>query len=166
MALGTTFLAPANAWTNGNFAGANGTINGAAAASDWFRLTGVIVLPGIELPSASRAVFVMRPYAQELLMCQRYYWRDNAPSQWLYSESVSVGAGSNNAIFSVPFRPQMRAAPTITLPTFTLIGCNTPAVGNNGPNGCEIRGASTGAAGSRIVFYGPSGPFIADARYP
>ena len=41
--------------------------------SDIFRITGVVVLPGIEAPSAARSPLIMRPYDQELLTCQRYW---------------------------------------------------------------------------------------------
>ena len=49
-----------------------GQINAVAATTDVFRITGVTVLPGNEAPSAARSPFVMRCYAHELVLCQRY----------------------------------------------------------------------------------------------
>jgi hypothetical protein len=54
-----------------------------------FRLTGVVVLPGIEAPSAARAPFIMRPFDQELLLCQRYYEKS-------YDYNVALGSVSSN----------------------------------------------------------------------
>ena len=75
MAVDSVLTAPAaNTWVAGNFIGAPGHVNGgngAAATTDAFRVTGVVVLPGIEAPSAARSSFIMRPYDQELLTCKR-----------------------------------------------------------------------------------------------
>ena len=73
MMAGSTLQGPANAWAAGNYIAATGTTNGVAATSDVMVITGVTVLPGIEAPSAGRSAFIMRPYDQELVTCQRYY---------------------------------------------------------------------------------------------
>jgi len=70
---GSSGLGTANTWAASNLFGVTGTINGAAATTDVFQITGLIVLPGIELPSSTRAPFIMRPFDQELMLCQRYY---------------------------------------------------------------------------------------------
>jgi hypothetical protein len=76
MAAGATPTAPsANTWFGINYSAAPGQVNAAQATSDRFRITGVVVLPGIEAPSAARSPLIMRPYDQELLTCQRYYER-------------------------------------------------------------------------------------------
>ena len=70
MASGTTYSASsANNWVAGNFVAAPGQVNGITATSDVFRITGVVVLPGIEAPSAARSPFIMRPFDQELVTC-------------------------------------------------------------------------------------------------
>jgi hypothetical protein len=74
MACGTTYQATAGAWTGvGQSFAVTGTTNGVAATTDTFQITGVVVLPGIELPLAARAPFIMRPFDEELRICQRYY---------------------------------------------------------------------------------------------
>lgn len=50
-----------------------GSVNGAAAATDRFAVTGVVMLAGNELPDASRAPFLMRHQVVELPMLQRYF---------------------------------------------------------------------------------------------
>ncbi len=50
-----------------------GITNGIAATTDTFQITGVVILPGIQLLTATQSPNIMRPYDQELLLCQRYY---------------------------------------------------------------------------------------------
>lgn len=74
MACGTVYTAPsANAWLAGNYIAAPGQVNAVAATTDAFRLTGVAILPGYVPLTASRSPFIMRPFEQELIACQRYY---------------------------------------------------------------------------------------------
>jgi hypothetical protein len=61
-------------WAGSDYSGAASTTNGVAATSDTFQITGVIAVPGIELPAA----LIMRPADQELRLCQRYYERFGA----------------------------------------------------------------------------------------
>jgi hypothetical protein len=80
-ACGTTFTAPSfNSWLTTNYVGGPGQVNGAAATTDNLYLAGVVVLPGVEAPSAARSPYIMRPYDQELLTCQRYYEKTYASS--------------------------------------------------------------------------------------
>ena len=110
MACGTTNTIPvANTWTAGNYSAAPGQVNGVAATSDVFRLTGVVVLPGIEAPSAARSALIMRPYDQELLTCMRY-WRKFTYVQGAYMPVVGASIYATNAL-----SPLMRATPTIAV---------------------------------------------------
>jgi hypothetical protein len=88
VACGTTFVAPSeNTWLTGNYLGAAAQVNGVAATSDAFRITGVVVLPGNEAPPAARSPLIMRPFDQELMVCQRYYQKS-------YDYSVVPGTAS------------------------------------------------------------------------
>jgi hypothetical protein len=108
MGCGTTFTAPAaNAWQAGNYIAAPGQVNAVAATTDAFRLTGVVVLPGSQAPTAAQSPMIMRPYDQELVTCQRY-WQ---PS-WLIWNGYA-NPGSNFYGTSSLLTP-MRAAPTLT----------------------------------------------------
>jgi hypothetical protein len=110
MGAGTTYTAPsANTWLAGNYQAAPGQVNAVATTADVFRITGVTVLPGNEAPSAARSPFVMRPYPQELALCQRYY-------QKIYTaiRFYCAAANASNAN-EYPLVVEMRAAPTNTL---------------------------------------------------
>ena len=106
---GTTYTAPtANIWLNVQYSAGPGQINAVAATSDTFRITGVIVLPGTEAPSAARSPLIMRPYPQELDICKRY-WR-------LITPDTRFDARNASSIleWSYPLSPEMRVSPTVT----------------------------------------------------
>jgi Protein of unknown function (DUF2793) len=105
----------------------NSTQNNLSATNDATLVTGLIVLPGLELPSSSRAPFLMRPFDQEILLCRRYFQKSynyaTAPGanlgtegsgelfmfDWGASNAASIAGGSGR------FIPPMRAAPTFTI---------------------------------------------------
>ena len=69
VAAGATMIAPSSGvWHAANYTAGPGQVNGASTAGN-FRITGVVVLPGIEAPSAARSPLIMRPYDQELVTC-------------------------------------------------------------------------------------------------
>ena len=108
VAAGSSFIAPAaNAWNSANYIAAPGQINGVAATTDLFRLTGVVVLPGTEAPSAARSPLIMRPYDQELLTCRRYWQRIDIV-QGFYSPAAGPILRA-----TVPLVPPMRDTPTM-----------------------------------------------------
>jgi hypothetical protein len=51
----------------------NSTPNTVGAINQYAAITGVVILPGLEAPSAARSPLIMRPYDQELLTCKRYW---------------------------------------------------------------------------------------------
>jgi hypothetical protein len=129
VASGATYIAPAaNTWYGANYMAAPGQVNGVGATSDVFRLTGVVMLPGTEAPSASRSALLMRPFDQELTTCKRY---------WNRMQSLIVSGYSPNALYTYhAFTfPEMRAIPTLACtvtsnnstggPTFTTVNVNT-----------------------------------------
>jgi hypothetical protein len=106
-ACGPTVTAPAaNTWYSAGYVGAPGQVNGVASAA-YFKIAGVVVLPGIEAPSAARSPLIMRPYDQELLTCRRYW----AP----INMEVNGYSTAGGQVFSnfTPFHVPMRAAPTL-----------------------------------------------------
>jgi len=118
LACGTTLTAPAaNTWTAGNFIAAPGQVNAMASTSDSFRLTGVIVLPGIQAPTAAQSPLLMRPYDQELITCKRYWEKVRA-----YQVSYSI-AGTSVVATTAPFSVEKRANPTQVLLATALNNC-------------------------------------------
>jgi hypothetical protein len=114
LACGATLTAPSTGvWHNASYVAAPGQVNGVAATSDAFRITGVVVLPGIEAPSAARASLIMRPYDQELLTCQRYY-RQYGGLTAIQSVANGQCYAATGAMVFEHFSPDMRAAPTFT----------------------------------------------------
>ena len=101
---GSTYTtASSSIWISGNYVAVAGATNGTASTTDYMQITGVTLLPGIELPSAARARFVMRPYDQEWTLCRRYYRT--------IQSGVGVAYASTVARFNIPHEG-MRAAPT------------------------------------------------------
>ena len=177
MAAGSNYTGPANVWTTSGFAsGANGTINGAQATSDVFQITGVLVLPGLDLPSAARAPLIMRPYDQEILIAKRYYEKSydtgvrpgsisEVGDEYFYVAGTITGGGS-----SARFKVNKCAAPQITL--------YSPATGAAAKIRDYVAGADVNGTADRIGINGfrwygnsvASGPiafgahYVADAR--
>ncbi|MEY9184709.1 hypothetical protein ABIG06_006257 [Bradyrhizobium sp. USDA 326] len=138
MANGATLQAPANAWFAGNVIGPTGTINGAQAATDTFQITGLIMLPGLELPSQARSPFVQRTYDAELVTCMRYLEATQAPGAiaegyfynaqvffWLYHHRVPKrttpglivkGATSDFGVYRVGANNPINTAPSLDNP--------------------------------------------------
>jgi hypothetical protein len=125
LACGTTFAGTAATWAATAYVAVTGTTNGVAATSDVFQVTGLIVLPGIELPSSSRAALIMRSFDQEWLACLRYYEKScdygTAP---LSASNVAgsvwgVATSTTTIVTSIIFKVPKRAGPTLTPWSFT-----------------------------------------------
>jgi hypothetical protein len=150
---GSTQTAPsANTWLAGSYLAAPGQVNGVAATSDFFRLTGVVVLPGIEAPSAARAPLIMRPYDQELLTCRRYFCGFGGLTA-SYAPFFGYSITTTQALIWCPFPVEMRA-----YPTFSFDASNYTLV-NNVNNNAAITSASINSASpkSAMLLFGSSG---------
>jgi hypothetical protein len=110
LACGSGVIAPSlNTWLAGNYVAGPGQLNGIAAANNAIRITGVVVLPGIEAPSAVRSPFIMRPYDQELVTLQRLYQKVSAGGGGITNGSAGVYG------WSFPLPTVMRAAPAASI---------------------------------------------------
>jgi hypothetical protein len=121
MMAGSSRVQTADTWTvtPANHAyGATGTINGAAATSDYMNVTGVsIVLGNTPVPAALSSLMV-RPFDMEMLSCQRYF------RTWSLEQTFTAQGPSEIFRRSWSSLPSMRTStPTITL--------GTPAVSTN-----------------------------------
>ena len=118
---GATFTAPAaNAWQAGNYYAAPGQVNAVAAISDIFRISGLIIIPGNEAPSAARSPFIMRPFPQEIISCLRYY-------QQVPTSTLIVVSTVDNMLVNVPIAFPLRAGATTSHP-FTDATFSQPAL--------------------------------------
>jgi hypothetical protein len=117
-------------WKTDNTAGcvlmiemaSSGTPNLMATAGNYASITGVVVLPGIEVPSAARSPLIMRPYDQELVTCQRYW--HSAFDEFNAVTVATAGAKVSHRYFFPCF---MRATPAITRTAFSN-GGNTISI--------------------------------------
>jgi hypothetical protein len=113
---GSNFRTAANAWTAGNFIATPATSNLFSAIGANL-ITGVVVLPGIQVPTAARSPLIMRPYDQELLTCKRYYSKMVAGFRYSF-----VSGGSASGEYHLMWPVEMRAIPTIAFGTPAGIG--------------------------------------------
>jgi hypothetical protein len=74
-----------NTWLTGGLKfAATGQVNLFTATSpNAFRITGLIVLPGIYAPTAAQSPMIMRTFDKELLLCQRYWFASDLHWQGL-----------------------------------------------------------------------------------
>jgi hypothetical protein len=151
---GTTYTAPAaNAWQAGNYLSAPGQVNALGATTDRFRISGVMVLPGNEAPSAARHPRIMRLYDPEIRLCQRYYCKVAVTAR-----VYGTGGGIYN--WPVPFPCQMRAVPTVSWSGGSFVNNSGSTMGPTDPSGTSVN-FSCATTGDLYVY---GGSIIADAR--
>ena len=107
---GTTYSGTAGSWSANLYVSATGatSVVGTNGAT--------LFLTGVQLEVGSTATsFDYRPYGTELALCQRYYQKFS----WTDSSLTTAQAASTSSAFGAPvyFVQEMRASPTITLPT-------------------------------------------------
>ena len=178
MVAGSTRLTAPNVWGSGAFWAATGQVNAGQAVTDRFRITGLVVLPGIEAPSAARSPLIMRPYDQELVTCQRYYTKSynyaTAPG------TASTGAGAVSGIaynttniygINAVFKTRMRAVPTIALYSFlgtqgvvTVGGTNSDTVAASVGGTLSENSFNTVSSSGLTAGTGYYCNYVADAR--
>ncbi len=112
---GSTYDGTAGSWQAGNLTSVAGAVDLIATSGATFYITGV------QLEKGSTATpFEVRPYGQELLLCQRYY-------QVIDSGLFNNGGMGNSSGQGFPvgkfFPVTMRAAPTLTFGTPSLANC-------------------------------------------
>ena len=118
VASGSTYTGTVNTWAAANLVGVTGTVNGVAATSDVFQITGVCLLPGTDAPSAAVSPLIKRSLDQEIQACQRYYEKSYSYGTAIGATSVGgfLGATSSGVGFLciISFKTKKRAAPTLT----------------------------------------------------
>jgi len=98
-----------NAWSSGGTVFAsNNQINFCANLNATFLITGVVLLPGVELPPLDAMPSMMRDIPRELALCQRYFNRIEA-SNYI----GNPGAGNFWNVHT--WYPPMRIAPAVSL---------------------------------------------------
>ena len=119
---GSAYQTTGNVWAGGNFVSTPAATNLFNPANTIY-ITNVVVLPGIEAPSAARSPLIMRPYDQELVTCQRYWQKSydyaTAPGTATVVSGLVSGLAdtfSASLIFTnAMYKVRMRASPTVLL---------------------------------------------------
>lgn len=164
---GPTLQAPSlNTWyVGGNYTSHASAVNGCAATTDVFRVAGVIMLPGLEAPSAARSPFIMRLYDTELILCKRQLQKiggDTAHDCQFYRPYVTPAGTLINMTF---YYPEMRAIPAVSLIGAWTATNFTPASTEfyAGKTSCVVSGTAPAVGASFLD--NPVGAYIRlDAR--
>jgi hypothetical protein len=157
LACGSTFHTTSGVWQTGNFRSTSNQVNALATIGNTFQLALVQVEPGtVATP------FEIRTSTQELLLCQRYFFKTFAqgvtPVQNSGTTAGSIGyrvnvTGTGNFGQYVPYPVIMRTLPSVTFYSPSLASAswyNTSAA------------ATSGAAS--LVSAGDRGAFISNAQ--
>jgi hypothetical protein len=117
---GATHQGVADAWTAGSTFATASTTNFFSATNSAVTITGLMILPGSEAPSAAQQPLIMRPYTFELPLVQRYY------RQLKWNVEGNSG-GAQQRITCSSAMPSMRVPPPVTrisISSFTNIRGN------------------------------------------
>lgn len=72
-ASGATFQGTNNTWTASEVFATSSTTDFMATTNNVACITGVVVVPGLEAPSAARSPFILRPFDLEMSFCRRFF---------------------------------------------------------------------------------------------
>jgi hypothetical protein len=122
--LGSGGASAAGVWNASSFSGTANQVNGVGATTDTFQITGVSLIPGVVPVTADQSPHFIRPFDEELTLCQRHYEKSfqyatlPAQNQPNSGESLFL-AGKAGAVTNYsnlfPFRVIKRATPFVTL---------------------------------------------------
>ena len=158
---GSTFSGTAGAWAAGNIVQPTGSVSVVGTNGATFYITGVQLEAG-----SVASPFERRDYGRELMMCQRYYFRENTGgSGYTWVSGFLPASTIFRSYKTLPVA--MRAAPTFGYSTASgAMVCNSSA-GNTainsfsgviGPLGGNLEfGIGAATAGSGAVIYANTG---------
>lgn len=120
LGVGSTYSGTAGSWQAGNLINATGSVSVVGTSGATFYITGV------QLEKGSTATpFEVRPYGQEILLCQRYY--EVLTATWRgYTVTGAVNYG-----VECYFKATKRAVPSIVGSNFSTGGSNFPGFGGS-----------------------------------
>lgn len=128
MAAGTSLLGTANMWSGNLFVGATGQINGVAATSDYFQITGVSMIPSTMAVPQWLAPQFVPPFQETLTLCQRHYEKSYdytvAPGAINSSGAVRFGTSGltnqqNTLYIGINFKVRKRTSAGVTVSSYS-----------------------------------------------
>jgi hypothetical protein len=117
-------------------------------------ITGFVMIPGSEVPSSTRAALMMRPAAEELILCQRYLYVV-APGV-VGAPTFCGGVSGLTGYFPVLFPQPMRITPTLSLSAVGDWNVNPFSSPGTQQNGTSVAFGITTAVSTRIHLTTPS----------
>ncbi len=108
----TTPIAPGG-WTATNKLQTTNSTNLLGANNNQTIATGLIVVPGTEIPNSSRAPFIMRPYDQEIITCQRYFETTGSGAGGAAVVGSGFCYGTTLLLVTFPFKATKRTVPAM-----------------------------------------------------
>lgn len=149
-AIGSSFLGTAGAWVSAGTYGQTGQINLAAVNGSTFQVTGVALLPGIDLTAldqtelAANSSLLMRDAIQELPLCQRYFFQPSTGNPSFECVGLGFCRNTTTAVVIVKHPVEMRIGPSLT--------SSSPSdfyVDNNGAHTATAIALDTGGSSNR-----------------
>jgi hypothetical protein len=104
-ACGTTFQTTADAWQIGNFLAGADVTNLGAALNNEVAISGLVVLPGLDLPAADRIGLVQPSFDLEFPRCRRLY----------HIQRIILIASGDPLLNAVSFQEMRVSSPSVTL---------------------------------------------------
>lgn len=139
---GSTYATTADTWQAGEFYGTSSQTNLCDAVDNYFDVTGLLILAGSTLPTASDAVLSDRSFEEEITRCMRYTQKTNTecvpPGQGDGRGSVyGLGKNSSGQVvhtvqFPVPLMPSNPPHAELHLVLFDMVGNANRVTTNNG----------------------------------
>ena len=103
VAAGSSLIRAPNSWFTGtsHIAG-TGQVNGIGTDTDFFRISNVIILPGIYAPIAADAYKLIRSLDQEMMICHRYF--QSIPNIVMSGYNIAGGYIHQTVPHTIPMR--------------------------------------------------------------
>jgi hypothetical protein len=139
------------------------TPNNAGTASNHMNITGLVVLPGTQAPTAAQSTLIMRPYDQELMTCKRYWQKFGGVLTNAFL--IQAYAASTSVAYTAPLPVEMRSSPTITeVGTWTKINIGSMSFRPSDPRVLNVQ-FNTSATGAILYSNADANSYLSfDAR--
>jgi hypothetical protein len=149
LGVGSTYSGTAGAWSATNYLSATGATSVVGTNGATFYITGV----QLEVGSTATS-FDYRPFGTELMLCQRYFWRQTYTSDAPFS--IAVASSSTGMRGCIQFPVPMRTNPTWSVGTIgQLIGQSNST--NYTASAYSILGSSTNGVYFSLTSSGMTG---------